>query len=114
MGFTPELIHALNDIPTRTIYRWIERYRTFDTVLTLSEKYGDDRGRPRIISDDDLLVMCYVWSRDPTLHVEEVADEMSEILDKEIDAYNLRYWMDQLGITRKKLWKVCPSLLLFV
>ena len=107
MGFDAQTISQLNDIPLRTIQSWIQRYDTFGSVKTLSERFGDDRGRPRIITDDDLLLMIKLWSDDPTAYVDEIALDMTCILGRWIDAEALRCWKKKLGITRKKLWKVC-------
>ena len=79
-------------IPKRTVQRYIARYKRSGTVLSQSELCGDDRGRPRAITDVDLMVMVFAWTQDPVLHLDEVADEMSEILDEYIDMNNARYW----------------------
>lgn len=107
MGLSVQQIHTLTKVPARSISRYIKRYKDEGTIYTLSERYGDNRGRPRVISNEDLIVMCYVWTRDPTLYIDEVALEMSIILDKWVNPKNLWYWIKELGITRKKLWKVC-------
>ena len=78
--------------------------------MSSSEVLGEDEGRPRVITDDDSLISCHVWSRDPTLYVDEVALEVSIILDKYINPKDLWYWINQLGITLKKLWRVCLHL----
>ena len=110
MGLDIKSISKLTDIPTRTVRKYARRYRLFGTVLTDSELFGDDRGRPREISDDDLVVMLDVWMRDPTLYLDEVATEMSLILGRYINPYNLKYWKKKMKITRKKLWQVYTSL----
>ena len=107
LGLDPKTINILTGIPVRTVYDWIDRWKRSGSVLTDAERYGDNRGRPRVISDDDLIVMCQVWTQDPTLFIDEVALEMTEILNRWIDPRNLIYWKKQLGITRKKLWQVC-------
>ena len=113
MGIDVPTIHSLTGIPTRTIYDYIERHNRSGTILTESERFGDDRGRPRVIGDDELMVMCYVWTRDPTLYLDEVALEMSEIMGKYINPNLLYYWRKKLGITRKKLWRVCTNIYLY-
>ena len=114
MGFDAQTIHELTNISVRSIQRWIQRYRRFGTILSASEQFGDNRGRPRTITDDDLVVMCFVWIRDPTLYIDEVAVEMGIILGKYIDPDNLKYWKKKMGITRKKLWKVCVFISLYL
>ena len=107
LGLDAQTISQLNDIPLRTIQSWIQRYNTYGTVATLSERFGDDRGRPRTITDDDVLLMIQLWSEDPTAYEDEIALDMTCILGRWIDPKSLRYWKMKLGITRKKLWKVC-------
>ena len=90
MGFNPESISASTMIPKDTIQRYIARYKRYRTVLSQSELFGDGRGRPRDITDVDLGVTVFVWTRDPTLYFDEVAAEMSAILGKYIEVNNLR------------------------
>lgn len=111
MGLSIESISNLTKVPVRTVQHYIKRYRETGTVMTTSELFGDHRGRPRLITNDDILLMLFVWTRDPTLYLDEVALEMSIINRKYYDYENLKYWKKRLRITRKKLWRVCLSFL---
>ena len=105
MGIDTATISLLNNVHIRQVQRYIKRYKDTGTWFTKSELFGDDRGRPPIITSDDLMVLCAVWCYDPTLYLDEVADHISRINNKDIKPTTLVYWMKKLKITRKKLWR---------
>ena len=55
---------------------------------------------------DDLLIVIVLLSDDPTLYYDEIAGVLIEHGGSAVSLYTLRYWIKQLGFSRKKLWKV--------
>ena len=64
MGFDTRTISILTNVRRRSVQRFIKRYNDTGTYLTQSELFGDERGRPPIITPEDLLVLCAIWSYD--------------------------------------------------
>ena len=107
MGLSQSLICILEGISPRCCAYYIKRWKEDKTILTDAEMFGDDRGRPPVITGDDLLGLCAKWASDPTQYIDEVADKLSAAKGRRIPPSTLRYWVKILKITRKKLWKVC-------
>ena len=89
MGLSIKTIKRLNRISRATIFRYVKRYKESRNVLSRSEKYGDSRGRDGYFRYD----------------LDEIAEIMSNRLNKRITDSALRYWMKKLKMSRKKLWQ---------
>ena len=48
---------------------------------------------------------CALWSYDPTLYLDEIADDIGAMNGKLIKPTTLVYWIEKLKMTRKKLWR---------
>ena len=105
MGLSTRSIVKLNDVSKSTVCRYIKRYQLTRNIKSLSERYGDCRGREGFIRYSHLLLLCQILVEDPTLYLDEIADIMRNRLHQEISDGVLRYWMKKLKISRKKLWK---------
>lgn len=105
LGLDTSIISVFENVSERSVERYIQRWYDTATLLSQSELQGDQRGRPAIVTADDLHNVCVLWSDDPTLFVYEVADIISTLKGTFVSRQCLSYWIKKLGITRKKLWK---------
>ena len=113
MGIDTFWISVLENVCEKSVKEYIDRYFMNNTVLTESEIFGDLRGRPATVTHDDLLTICALWAEDPTLYVQEIADILSKSKGTVVSRQTVSYWSKQMGITRKKLLKVCPLFMFF-
>ena len=107
MGIPKRLICILENISIRSVHRYIRRWIETKTILSKAESSGFETGRPATVSADDLIQMLDLLHQDPTLYIDEMADELSALRGRQITAAIIKYWLKKLGMTRKKLWRVC-------
>ena len=102
LGLTASDISSLTGVPSKTVERWITKWNTEDRFFTESELFGDDRGRPSIMSINDLLIVCKLLAQDGTLYSDELALQLKNNCVNTVKSHTMRYWLKKWVIQQRK------------
>ena len=97
---------AVHGIPRRTVNRYIERWRTYGTYLQDADAFGETRGRPFVITINDLRLMQDIVEEDCTRYVDEIRVIMILRGGSDLSERTVLYWIRRMGYTRQRLFHV--------
>ena len=98
----------------KTVERWITKWNKEDRFFTESELFGDDGGRPSIMSINDLLIVCKLLAQDGTLYSDELVLQLKNNGYITVKSHTMRYWLKKMRYSRKKIWGVWFIFYIFI
>ena len=95
-----------NNVSVRTVQRYVQRYRQFDTVLPDWDIRNCNPGRNNSVTRVDVLLVVGILLEDPTLYLDELQDELIARGGQRLPITTIHRWLRRIGITRQRLWRV--------
>eukprot|EP01084_Bolivina_argentea_P221002 374426_1 len=103
------IVEHTPNVASRTVSRWVRRFREYQSVLPDWELFPDNRGRNSIVTLNDIAIIIEELWTDPTLYRDEIRNRLIARGGSTVSVGTIKYWMKILGITRKKLWRWAKS-----
>ena len=95
-----------NQISTRTVIRYCQRYQEFESILPDPQLFGETRGRNATITRHELDEIVNIVMEEPTLYLDEIQRILYHRLGSNLTVNMIHRWLRRVGITRQRLFVV--------
>lgn len=106
LGLNSDVVASINNISSRSVERYVERYRDHRSILPNNELFGETRGRNASITSYDLAILVEIVLDDPTLYLDEIQRELWIRAGTNASIGVISRWLDRIGITRQRVFIV--------
>ena len=99
-------IAAVNGVHVASVYRVLNRYETYGSILPDYELFGETRGRHRRITQTDFALIIDIVNNDVTRYIDEIQTILYLRGGSRLSQPRIHYWLRRLGYTRQRLFHV--------
>lgn len=95
-----------NGVSIRTVQRYVDRYRRYQTVLPDRYVFGETRGRIATFTRYDVSILAHILVDDCTLYLDELQRELVARGGSNVSVSTINRWLSIMGYSRQRIFQV--------